>query len=74
MADTVTKLQLVDIGDNMRLDVQAEFDKAADAELVEIVIIGLCADGCRYVSSNVNLGRTALHLLRAQHHLVTGEG
>jgi hypothetical protein len=64
---------VVDWGGVSRIDTSAEriIELAADASLVDVVIVGMTADGSEYFGSSCADGANALwHLERGKHRLL----
>lgn len=68
----VVKLELVEVGENVRLAAQPVLDGAADQSFERMVVIGRCDDGSLYVAGTANAGETMILLEQAKHFIAFG--
>lgn len=70
----VVKLELVSIGEGVRLDSDEILEAAKAQPLARLVVIGDLPDGSLWVSGSANAGESLILIERAKHHIVFGDG
>ena len=70
---TVTKLELVEVGEGFRFDPDDLLEKAKGNAFTECAIIGAMPDGTIWISGSANAGETLILIELAKHKIVHGE-
>lgn len=73
MADNVTKLELVEVGEGYRFDPDALLEAAKGQGFERLTILGVKEDGELWVSGTANAGETLILIELAKHRIVHGE-
>lgn len=70
---SVTKLELVSVGENFRFDADDLLEKAKGHGFVKMAILAENPDGMIWVSGSSNAGETLILIELAKHKIVHGE-
>lgn len=69
----IHKLQLVEIGEGVRLDEDEVIRAALGQRLRSVVIIGETPEGDMWISSNANGGEAIIQMERAKRFIIFGD-
>ncbi len=70
MTENVVKLELVEVGEDFRFEINQILDGARDQPFTTISIIGQLEDGTMWVSGSVNAGEIMILLERAKQYIL----
>lgn len=70
---SVTKLELVTVGENFRFDADELIEKAKGRGFVKLAILAENPDGTTWVSGSANAGETLILIELAKHKIVHGD-
>jgi hypothetical protein len=70
--DKVVKLELVEVGDGMRLDAITVLDAAKNERFERMLVIGRTEDGELYIAATANAGESLVLLEHAKHQIIFG--
>lgn len=71
--NNVTKLQLVEVGENFRFDPDDILEKAKGRGFTKVAVIAQNPDGTTWISGSANAGETLILMELAKHKIVHGE-
>jgi hypothetical protein len=73
MTDNVTKLTLVEVGEDVRFDADAILEAAKGKDFARVCVLGELPDGSIWVSGSANAGETIVLMELAKHQIIFGE-
>lgn len=71
--NNVVKLELVEMGENLRFDPDQTLEDAKGHDFVSLVILGELTDGSSFIAGNCNTGEALIVIERVKHSLLFGD-
>jgi len=73
MADNITKLTPLEIGERFRFDHDEILEEAKGQPFTTVCVLGQLEDGTIYVAGSANAGETVILLEKVKHRIVFGD-